>query len=297
MTDDTEPLQSPDRKVRRLVIGVMVFGLLVPPVLYWWCFGRVDTVEPREAAGMLAAGNSPAVLVDVRPADEFDAKHIDGAVNWPAADVRRCTSADDAPPEFRDKTLLMVCDMGYTSAAAARHVEAIGLDGANVRGGMQEWVAASKDIRGKWLGRYVNAKGEITAMPFRHAPPQEQFAAVASGYGMKATYTLLSLLIIIVLWRSVAADLVALRWAMIFFFLGENCCEINYLVFGETSYLFEFLHGYGMLLCFGLTTFAAIHALDSRVLMLSDPDRRCAALALCGRCPCWPTINPSRTTR
>jgi len=284
MTDDPEPAPSSDRKVRLLVIGVMALGLLVPPMVYWWVFGRVDTVEPWEAIYMLGNRSSPAVLVDVRSANEFDAKHIDGAVNWPAADIDRCTSVADVPPEFRDKTLLMVCDVGYASAAVARHAEAIGLNTANVRGGMQAWVAAPKGVRGKTLGRYVDAKGQTTALPFRESPPHEQFAAVASGYGMKTTYTLLSLVIVIVLWRSVAIDLVALRWAMIFFFLGENCCALNWHIFGETSYMLEFLHGYGMLLCFGLATYAGVHGLDSRVLMLSDPDRRCAALALCGRC-------------
>lgn len=284
MTDNPEPARSSDRKVRLLVIGVVVLGLLVPPALYWWFFGRVDIVESAEAIDMLRASNSGALLVDVRSACEFDARHVDGAVNWPAADIRACSTAADAPPEFRNRKLLMLCDVGYAGTAAAGHAASIGLDASNVRGGMQEWIAAAGQLGDRPLGRWADAEGQTTALPFRLAPPHEQFTAVASGIGVKATYTLLSLVIVIVLWRSVAGDLVALRWAMIFFFLGENCCAINYYVFGETSYIFEFLHSYGMLLCFGLATYAAVHGVDSRVLMLSDPERRCAALALCGRC-------------
>lgn len=115
-------------------------------------------------------------------------------------------------------------------------------------------------------------------------PRYEQWAAVVSGFGLKTTYSLLSLLWAIVLWRSKAADLVALRWGMIAFFLGENACAVNYLVFHETSYLFEYLHMIGMLVSFGLTAYAVLEGFDGRLLGLSDPDRRCAALPLCRRC-------------
>jgi hypothetical protein len=39
-----------------------------------------------------------------------------------------------------------------------------------------------------------------------------------------------------------------------------------------------------MLLCFGFVTYAALEGFDRRILHLSDPQRRCAALGLCGAC-------------
>jgi hypothetical protein len=120
--------------------------------------------------------------------------------------------------------------------------------------------------------------------PFHSATDGEQFLAVASGYGFKITYSVLAFILAVVLWRSRAADLTALRWAMIFFFVGENCCAVNYVFFGEVSYLFEMLHSYGMLLCFAFTTYAIIEGFDHRLIRLSDPEGKCAALQLCGRC-------------
>ena len=77
-------------------------------------------LEPAAAIDMLGTSGSTALLVDVRSAEDFDAKHIDGAVNWPADEIRECRGHDDVPPEFRDKTLLMICDVGYASVDAAR---------------------------------------------------------------------------------------------------------------------------------------------------------------------------------
>jgi hypothetical protein len=71
---------------------------------------------------------------------------------------------------------------------------------------------------------------------------------------------------------------------MISFFVGENFCGLNYLIFGENCVLLEYLHSYGMLLCFGFSAYALFEGFDRRILMLSDPDRRCAALSLCRSC-------------
>jgi hypothetical protein len=71
---------------------------------------------------------------------------------------------------------------------------------------------------------------------------------------------------------------------MVFFFVGENCCAVNYLAFEERSYWLEYLHGVGMLFAFGFGCYALLEGADRRIVMLSDPNRRCAAANLCGRC-------------
>jgi hypothetical protein len=75
-----------------------------------------------------------------------------------------------------------------------------------------------------------------------------------------------------------------LRWGMIFFFLGENACAVNYFVFRESSYLAEYLHSFGMALSFGFTAYALLEGIDRRLIFFSDVRQRCAALALCGNC-------------
>ena len=81
-----------------------------------------------------------------------------------------------------------------------------------------------------------------------------------------------------------AADLVALRWALIFFFIGENFCAANYIFYTDRSYLFEYLHSLGMVLCSAFATYAIIEGMDLRFMKFSDPQARCAALGLCHRC-------------
>jgi len=64
----------------------------------------------------------------------------------------------------------------------------------------------------------------------------------------------------------------------------RGCCALNYALFADTSYLFEFLHNYGMLLCFAFATYSIIEGLDHRLLHVSGTEESCAALRLCGRC-------------
>ncbi len=59
---------------------------------------------------------------------------------------------------------------------------------------------------------------------------------------------------------------------------------INYGFFRETSYLFEYLHSLGMLCSFGFFVYALIEGVDRRILKLSAPGQRCAALGLCTNC-------------
>jgi hypothetical protein len=134
-----------------------------------------------------------------------------------------------------------------------------------------------------WFGISSHPSGD-EAIPFRSSPPVEEWAAVFTGFVVKPLYTLLSLALVVVLWRQNAPDLVALRWAMLCFFVGENFCAANYFIGGEQSLLLEYLHSYGMVLCFGLTTFALLEGIDQRLIRLSDPQGRCAALGLCHRC-------------
>jgi rhodanese-related sulfurtransferase len=273
------------RYVRWIVVGIVLIGGVAPPVLYWLILGGVATVTPQRAKELLRQEADATLLVDVRESDAFSAGHIDGAVNWPFHQMLAMRPLDEIPPQYRDKTLLLVCDVGLTSRLAARHLAAAGAAQAvNVRGGIQEWIRSATGPDGDVFDRWRTAPGKVEPFPFRESLCFEQAAAVAAFFVIKPIYTLLSLMIVIVLWKSRAPDLTALRWAMISFFVGENFCGLNYMAFKETSLLCEYLHSYGMLLCFGFSAYAVFEGIDRRILMLSDPDRRCAALGLCGSC-------------
>lgn len=300
----SEPDHRP-RGLARLAAAIVVAGGVTPVLLYWLLFGRIATVTPQEAKAMLRAPEDAAALVDVRSPQEFAAGHIDGAVNWPLHSVKAAEGADDVPPELRAKRLLLVCDVGMASRLAAWRLTRAGLaDALNVRGGIQEWIRSAAEelgpqclLRGMTgpeilhadpppggpFDRWRTAEG-VGEFPFHRSPPHEQALAVLAFFVIKPVYTLLSLAVAVVLWPRREPDLVALRWAMIWFFLGENACALNYLGFGETSYVLEYLHSYGMLLCFAFTAYAVVEAIDGRMLLLSAPRKRCAALALCAAC-------------
>lgn len=113
----------------------------------------------------------------------------------------------------------------------------------------------------------------------------EQSAAVATAFLVKPIYTILALLIFIFLWKRVEPELKALKWSMIFFFIGENFCAANYL-FTENHdvYLFEYFHSLGMVLSFGFATFALIEGMDRYAIHFADSDKKCSLTAFCRRC-------------
>ncbi len=274
-----------NRLAHGTIVGLILAGLVAPLVVYGILFGQVATLTPDEARNLLQDGSQSALLVDVRQPEAFEAGHIDGTVNWPIKEILTLQRADQLPAEFRDKRLLLLCDVGLDSCRATWHLDKAGVEGVvNVRGGIQEWIHCVAKREGELYDRWQISTNGPVEFPFRESSRTQQVISVLAFFIIKPIYTMLALAVIIVLWKSRSPDLVALRWAMIFFFLGENSCAVSFLAFKERSYLFEYLHGYGMLLCFGFTAYAFLEAVDHRLLMLSTPERRCASLNFCTAC-------------
>ncbi|MCX6905447.1 MAG: hypothetical protein NTW03_18605 [Verrucomicrobia bacterium] len=127
------------------------------------------------------------------------------------------------------------------------------------------------------------------AIPSDHLPlrPMSLFAqwlAVIVGFGVKPVYVVLSLVLVIWLWRQRARDLAMLRWGLIWFWFGENACTVNFLFFGGGCDFWEYLHNYGMAAGFAMITYAFLEGFDGRVIKFSPQKERCAALGLCPAC-------------
>jgi rhodanese-related sulfurtransferase len=263
----------------------MVIGTFAPLFLYWIIVGRAPALTPDETKELLEKPEARATLVDIRTPEEYAKGHLDGARSWPYDAIRALGSSEQVPVEFREKTLLLICDSGIQSGMAVRKLRALGVpDVLSVTGGMQDWVASARKPCASPFCLLRAASGEVKGLPFRESPLGEQWAAVVSGFGIKPLYTLLSLALAILLWRAPSPDLVALRWAMVFFFIGENLCALNVILYLEGSSLLEHLHSLGMVFCFGFATFALIEGIDLRLLKLTEPGKRCAALGLCQGC-------------
>ncbi len=99
--------------------------------------GHVNQLSTLELHKRMADG-SPLALVDVRAKTEYEAGHIEGAINIPVADLRRKFTELD-----RKKTIVLICSTGIRSSLGASLLKQHGFgDVLNVAGGMTGYNAA-----------------------------------------------------------------------------------------------------------------------------------------------------------
>jgi rhodanese-related sulfurtransferase len=101
--------------------------------------GTARSVQWHELPGRLAAG---ATLVDVRTAREFAAGSIPGAVNLPLDELR------DRHDELPEGELIVHCQVGQRGFTAARLLQQLGHDVANLDGGWVTWRAGHETLGG-----------------------------------------------------------------------------------------------------------------------------------------------------
>jgi rhodanese-related sulfurtransferase len=244
---------------------------LLPIALYWMVVAREPSVSVAEARAQLAQTQTPVLLLDVRPAARSAANPIPGAVNVPLDTLRAMTSAAELPPGASGKRVLVICDTGFKSAPAVRRLRALGLrDAWRISGGAEAW--------------QVYGDGLKSAAPLRPMSVFEQWLAVLVAFGVKPIYMLLTFVLIVWLWRQRATDLVALRWGLIWFWVGETGCSIDYLFYARGSDFWEYFHGFGMAAGIVFIAYAALAGIDNRVIKFSPAKERCAALGLCRAC-------------
>ncbi len=112
----------------------------------------------------------------------------------------------------------------------------------------------------------------------------EQLVICFASFGIKPLYELVSLIIVIKTWHDTDIGVVTLRYGLIAFFIGENACALNYLLFRENSLILEYLHLYGMLVCFSFVCYSALITLDRKILRYSDTTRKCRLQYFCKYC-------------
>ena len=75
-------------------------------------------------------------ILDVREVDEFQAGHIEGALNAPLSTLENGYEQLDA-----SKLYYVICQGGMRSERACQFLETKGFDVVNVEGGMNQWKA------------------------------------------------------------------------------------------------------------------------------------------------------------
>jgi len=112
----------------------------------------------------------------------------------------------------------------------------------------------------------------------------KQWLVVLTAFGVKPFYLLVSLGVVLWLWRQRSPDLTALRWGLIWFWAGEQSCTVNWLLYAGASEGWEYLHNFGMVAGFAFVFWAVMEGVDGRLIHFSAENERCTALALCRRC-------------
>jgi rhodanese-related sulfurtransferase len=93
-------------------------------------------VSPNDAVRLI---NKGALVIDVRPPEQFQTGHIVNARN---VALDRIQQDDDAVKKQKNKVLLTVCDNGMTSGKAAGLLRKAGYDNVfSVKGGLGGWRA------------------------------------------------------------------------------------------------------------------------------------------------------------
>ncbi|MBI4787591.1 MAG: rhodanese-like domain-containing protein [Chloroflexi bacterium] len=103
---------------------------------WWWPFGRVDEIEPRELQLKIGAG-ADLQLLDVREHFEHEAGHIAGARNVPIHDLPRRLDALRLDPR---RPVVAICLSGHRSIPAYRLLKRKGFrEVRSLAGGMMAW--------------------------------------------------------------------------------------------------------------------------------------------------------------
>jgi rhodanese-related sulfurtransferase len=93
-------------------------------------------ISPQELIRLM---NQGALVLDLRPEDEYAAGHINGAKPLPSDQLPR---AGDTLKRHKEKLVVVYCDGGSQAPAAARKLAAQGFTKVlSLRGGLSAWRA------------------------------------------------------------------------------------------------------------------------------------------------------------
>jgi rhodanese-related sulfurtransferase len=94
----------------------------------------VAAVSPQEVIRLM---NHGALVLDLRPQEQFAAGHIQGAKLLASHEI---LTAGETLKRHREKPVIVYCDSGSLGAAAVRQLVTQGFTKAfNLRGGLSQW--------------------------------------------------------------------------------------------------------------------------------------------------------------
>jgi rhodanese-related sulfurtransferase len=93
-------------------------------------------LSPQELIRLM---NQGALLLDLRPQEQFAAGHISGARQMPSEQILK---AGDSLKKYKEKLVIVYCEGGSVAPAAVRQLASQGFTKAfSLRGGLSAWRA------------------------------------------------------------------------------------------------------------------------------------------------------------
>ncbi|WP_373539035.1 molybdopterin-synthase adenylyltransferase MoeB [Chamaesiphon sp.] len=92
-----------------------------------------------ELKQLIDSGADDFVLIDVRNPNEYDIAKIPGSILIPLPDIEQGKGIEQVKAVLNGHRLIAHCKMGGRSAKALAILQAAGIEGTNVKGGIQAW--------------------------------------------------------------------------------------------------------------------------------------------------------------
>jgi len=124
-----------------LVGGAVVLALIVIAYEFRARQQAAASVTAQDAVRLM---NQGALVLDIRTKEQFDAAHLTGALNIPAAQLEEQA---ETLKKYREKPVVVYCESGSLASAAIRRLAARGFTKAvGLRGGLVAWRAENLPV-------------------------------------------------------------------------------------------------------------------------------------------------------
>lgn len=258
-----------------LVTFIIGFGLFTP--LIHALLNRTPSASPKEVMAALSSNPERTLLVDIRKDATYSYPFLSDTLKEP-------NPGNLSPTILRSKDrVFLICNTGWNSNLAVRDLRKQGFNNVySVEGGIEAWFTGkTASCKTPVCAMAAESDGAVKRIVFTRL---EQFVICLASFGLKPLYELMALIVACFIWRRPEPHWRTLRWGLLAFFLGENACAVNYLFYGLENFTWEFWHCYGMLVAFGLISYALVDFVDHQLIHYSQKDTSCAFASLCKSC-------------
>ena len=115
--------------------------------LWWWPFGEVPEISPRQLDIMRKVGSAPPQLIDVRTSSEYRSGHIAGAIHVPITELGARLPSLQLDGKL---PIVAICRAAHRSVPAVRLLRRHGFGHAcQLQGGMLAWQQAGLPVEGR----------------------------------------------------------------------------------------------------------------------------------------------------